>query len=390
MKTRTKALLLIFSLLTIGTINAQSPVLKPAYLNCRVDDSTRDKIFTSLDTLFNQVKNRKLDPALIHNENRALSISTIISFAGIEENKEDGISDYYKKQLINLYPISANEYWISLAFIGHKNSEAPVLKTIINVIATDVNNNIVFSIPTKYLTKTWKSKVVGNVTYFYRDNINIKRATSFNTKNTETANKLGLKPEKLDFYMCNNYQEVMQILGYEYDADANGRTRDGYGVVSNTIFSIMNNEDFSHDIFHFYSAKIRGDIRRNSTTEEGIAYSWGNAYYTNVDGEMIEQKELIRHLKTYLKENPKASLLELFNNSPKIFNHLAPEISVKSTVSSLLCDEVNKKKGIEGIKRLIKCGRGDDNFFKTVDNLIAINQTNFDTEVMKLVEQYKK
>ncbi len=390
MKTKTKNLFLILSLWLVGTSNAQSLILKPTYLNCKIDSSIKSKIFTSLDTLFNQIKRGKVDPALIHKDNAELSTSTLISFAGIEENKQDNISNYYKKQLINLYPISANDYWISLAFIGQKNREDPVLKAIVNVIATNFNNNIVFSIPTKYLTKTWKSKVVGDITYYYRDNISINRATSFNAKNTETANRLGLKPEKLSFYMCNNYQEIMQILGYEYDADANGRTRDGYGVVAKTIFSIMNNEDFSHDIFHYYSAKIRGDIKRNSTTEEGIAYSWGNAYYTRADGEMIEQKELIHNLKIYLKENPETSLLELFNKSAKIFNHLAPEISVKSTISSLLCDEVKQKKGIDGIKQLIKCGRGDDNFFKTLNGLIAINQTNFDTEVMKLIEQYKK
>lgn len=387
---KTKNFLLILSVWTVGTINAQSLILKPTYLNCKTDSSTKSKIFTSLDTLFNQIKTGKINPSLIYKENAELSISTIKSFAGIEANKKDSISNFYKKQMINLYPISANEYWISLAFIGFKNNEIPILKNIINLIATNVDNNIVFSIPTKYLTKTWKTKVVGDITYFYRDNINIDRAKKFNNKNTEIANKLGLKPERLNFYMCNNYQEISQLLGYEYDMESNGKTRDGYGVISKTIFSIMNNEDFSHDIFHFYSAKIRGGIKRNSTTEEGIAYSWGNAYYTKADGEMIEQKELIHYLKSYLKENPKTSLLELFNKNTKIFNQLAPEISVKSTISSLLCDEVERKKGTDGIKELIKCGRGDDIFFKVLNDLIAINQTNFDVEVMKLVEQYNK
>lgn len=386
---RNRTLFIALYLLTAGTTVAQSQIFKPAYLRCRMDSTTKSRIFISLDTLFAQIKTGKLEPSLICKENSELSISTIKSFSGIEESKRDSNANFYKKQLINIYPISANEYWISIAFIGYKNSEGPILKNILSLIATNVDNHVEFSIPTKYLTKTWKTTVVGDITYFYREKINLIRAKKFNDKNIDIATKLGLKPEKLNFYLCNNYQEILQLLGYEYDMDSNGKTRDGYGVDSKTIFSVMNNEDFSHDIFHFYSAKIRGDVKRNSTTEEGIAYSWGNAYYTKADGEMVYQKELIQNLRVYLKENPKTSLLELFNKNTRIFDKLPPEIAVKSSISSLLCDEVERKKGIEGVKALIKCGRGDENFFRVLNDLITINQANFDTEVMKLIEQYR-
>ena len=105
---------------------------------------------------------------------------------------------------------------------------------------------------------------------------------------------------------------------------------------------------------------------------------------------MIEQRELVSSLKLYLKDNPTVSVFQLFNKDTKIFNDIATEISVKSTIASLLCDEVEKQKGVEGIKALIKCGRGDDNFFKTLDSLISINKTNFDDRVMKLIAGYRK
>ena len=384
-----KALLFILALLTVGITNAQSLIFKPAYLKYELDRSTKSKILASMDTLFSQIKLGKINEALINKDNNELNMSTMQSFAGIEENKKDSILDFYKKQLINIYPISTFEFWISLAFIGEEKNKLPILQDIINLIATNVNNNIVFSIPIKYLTKTWKTEIVGNVTYFFRDKINKERAAKFNAKNTTIANKLGLQPEKINFYLCNNYQEVLQLLGYEYDAESNGKTREGFGVDAGNIFSIMNNEDFSHDVFHYYSSKIRADVKRNRTVEEGIAYSWGNAYYTKANGEMIEQKELVQDLKSYLRTNQKASLFELFNQDTKIFDRLPTEISVKSTISSLLCDEVERQKGVNGIKTLIKSGGGDDNFFKTLNDLVSINQTNFNAEVMKLIKQYK-
>jgi hypothetical protein len=52
---------------------------------------------------------------------------------------------------------------------------------------------------------------------------------------------------------------------------------------------------------------------------------------------------------------------------------------------SWVCEEIEKQKGAEGIIELIKCGRGDDNFFKSIENLIGINRQNFDKEVYRLI-----
>jgi hypothetical protein len=383
----TVALLILFSCSFIET-NAQTSILKPSCLNYPKDNVVKKTILNSLEVLFSQIKNNTIDTLLIGKGRSDFNV--LKSLAGLEENKKDSIPDFYKKQLINFYQISTNEYWISLAYIGAKNGEVPILKNIINLIATNAGNKITFSLPLNHLTKTWKTKVVGNVNYHFRNKINLQNAKLFNEKNTEIATKLGLIPEKLRFYMCDNYQEISQLLGYEYDLESNGKTRDGYGVDGNNIFSIMNNEDFSHDVFHFYSGKLRNQKKGNRTVEEGIAYSWGNAYYTDSNGKMIEQRTLIAFLKHYLKENTTISLFQLFSEDPKIFNSLASEISIKSAIASLLCDEVEHRKGLEGIKELIMCGRGDAIFFETLNKLVAINQTNFDVEVKKLVLAYQK
>ena len=66
-----------------------------------------------------------------------------------------------------------------------------------------------------------------------------------------------------------------------------------------TLTSFYSFYGFSHDIFHYYSGKVNKNENRNWITEEGIAYSWGNAYYTNSNGEMIEQQILIDELKKF-------------------------------------------------------------------------------------------
>jgi len=187
--------------------------------------------------------------------------------------------------------------------------------------------------------------------------------------------------------MCKNYQEILHLLGFEYDRSSNGVFRDGFGVVDKTVFSVMNNEDFSHDMVHYYCEKIR-KTKRNRTAEEGLAYLWGNAYYTDFNGEMISHDALVSDLRQYVRTTGTDDYLALFQNSPEIFGGRANEVSVKSVISGLICNAIEKEKGIAGIKQLINCGKGDDQYFKVIEELLNVNKENFNRYVTGLINSY--
>ncbi len=377
---------LFFFAFTIS--KGQTVISKPNFIIIDADSKTKEKLLSSIDSLFLGIDQNKIDTTLIKYDNRKLSIAILKGLKGNENSEKDSIKNHYKRQLINLYPISNSDYFVSVAYIGSKNSEPPVLKTIFNLTAHIEKEKIVFSIPTLYYTKNWKSKTIGNIRYQFGDNFNVENAKLFDKKNTEIATKFGLKPEKINFYLCDNYQEVLRLLGFGYDIESNGETNNGYGVVANTIFAVKHNEDFSHDLFHYYSTKIRTN-GRNWYAEEGFAYCWGNAYWTNKNGETITQKQLVFQLQDYINTKPQTSLLELFDKEPIIFEPLSDEIRLKKILSSLICHEVEQRTGIIGVKDLLNCGNGADNFFKKTDQLVHINRLNFDTEVMKLLMGFK-
>lgn len=352
----------------------------------KLNDTLSGKIAVLLDTLLVQIGEDRIDPALLRAEDAGLSKAIFSSLKGTEDR--DSIRGSYKIQLMNLYPVGGGQYFLSLAYTGVGSGGMAVIKTIFSMSAVVGNGKVLFSVPLGYLTSNWKTRTVGKVIYHYPDTINLRRATAFDKKNTQIAGKLGLPPERLHFYLCANYQEALQLMGYTYDQSSAGKTRDGYGVEANTIFATMGNEDFSHDLFHFYAEKIRTD-KRNSAAEEGIAYSWGNAYYTSTKGEMISQRELIPYLRTYLSTHPEITPLEVFSKNVRGFSPLAKEASLRSTIGSLLSDEVEKRKGIAGVIQLINCGAGDDNYFRRLDMLIQVNRTNFNEKVMALINAYQ-
>ncbi len=382
--------LFLLILLVSFWAHAQELVLKPEYLNIEIEKATSDKILSSLEELIQQTTSNQIDTKLLTPHSQALTISTLRNFQAYEANKITQAKIKTDKQLINFYQIDQEQYALSVAYVTLDNDTNPVILFVLNLIAHVEKGKVSFAIPLDYHTRYWQSTTVGNITYHHRGKLNMARAKAFDKKNTLIANKLNQEPEKLDFYMCDNRQEILKLQGFDYSIQVNGDARNGHGVDANTIFSVMNNEDFSHDMFHYYSGKIHQRINRNWITEEGIAYLWGNAYYTDKDGEMITHPRLVKELRTYLTANPDTNLVELFTENVKIFNHIAPEISVRSTISGVIAKEVEKQKGMEGVFTLINCGRQDreNKYFQTIEKLLGINRDNFKDKVGQLIADY--
>jgi hypothetical protein len=350
-----------------------------------IPDTLRGRLPVLLDTLFLQIDRGKVDPSLLDPRHAELTADILLSLKGVQRG--DSSCAAYTVQLINCYAVAADEYLISLCCSGVDHRGVPVLKSVFTLVAGWVGGSIVFSIPVDHFTKGWVTTVVGNVTYHSPRPINLDRARLFDQKNTIIASKLGLPPVSLQFYICNDYQEALSLMGYAYDLGYNGVTRRGAGVIANTIFSVMNNEDFSHDLFHDYSYRIRTG-RRNGAAEEGIAYSWGNAYYVDRQGGTITMSELVPDLRKYLSAHSGVTLLALFREGGDGFSPLAPEVSARNTIAALLSDAVERQKGVEGIKQLINCGAGDDNYFVTLNELIGVNPANFEVSVRVLIDGF--
>ena len=349
-------------------------------------DTLKGRLPALLDTLFSQIDRGKVDPSLLDPRHAELTADILLSLKGIRLG--DSSCAGYTVQLINCYPVDGDAYFLSFSCSGVDRQGIPILKAVYNLTARWVGRSIVFCLPVDHFTKGWATTVVGNVTYHSPGPINLERARLFDQKNTIIASKLGLPPTTLQFYLCNDYQEALCLMGYSYDLGYNGVTRRGAGVIANTIFSVMNNEDFSHDLFHDYSYRIRTG-RRNGAAEEGIAYSWGNAYYVDAQGGTITMSELVPDLRKYVSAHSGVPLLTLFREGGDGFSVLAPEVSARNTIAALLADAVERQKGVEGIKQLINCGAGDDNYFVKLNELIGVNPANFEVKVRGLLDGTK-
>lgn len=363
-----------------------------------IDETVQAQLLPALDSLVAQISRENISDNLIWEKEAEFSKQAFENISYYENAYRDS-SNIISRVLLNSYPIGKGRRLNQLAYFKKSDNSPKTLQMLLSIIAHTEDESITFSTPLSYYTDTWKARQVGNITYHYRDDFRLDRAETFAQKNILFASKFKKKPQSLRFFLVENYQEILRLMGFDYNIEDIGQLRDGYGVIADeVIFSVMNNEDFSHDLFHYYSGTVHHDgSARNWVTEEGLAYSWGNAYYTKKDGEMAEQKELLDLLKQYLSQNKDTDLLTLFENNfwsdtSGIYASLAPDFKVGRLISSLICDEVQKTHGMDGINQLITSGRKPndfDPFFETTNKLIGINRKNFNKKVSLLIKNHQ-
>ena len=169
---------------------AKGQVIKPSYLKIDAPDSVKVLLLTSLDTLFKNIATEKTPLNIISGNAGKLTASILSSLKGLETNEKSKQPDFYKKQLVNCYPLGNNNFAISVAYIG--NDSILKLKAIITLNAHISNNQVTYSLPLQYLTADWKIKRTGNITYHYTGRFNASIAAAFNRKNSGIAKKLSL------------------------------------------------------------------------------------------------------------------------------------------------------------------------------------------------------
>jgi len=352
-------------------------------------DSTEFKLLENdLSILLNSCLSQNLDTSYVKKSFRKLSISSFKKFCDylVDENGE--LKADRSWSIVNVIPISKSKTEITLSIVMHQENETPELLCLFNFLITKINGKHVFSVPLEEQAEDWNTHKFGNITYYYKKYLDKENAKLFDGKNSEIAKKLNVKADQFQFFICENYQAILKLRGFDYSISDNGLYRDGYGVVGNRIiFSVMGNEDFSHDIFHYYSGKINKYINRNWIAEEAVAYLWGNAYYTDQNGDMIPFDTLIDHLKQLVQHQPEINLLEIFKSNTPLFESYAPEVASQSVIAAVLAKEVEEIYGIKGLLKLINAGRANkfESFLNAIGVLLGINETNFNSKLTDLI-----
>ena len=363
-----------FGILLIGTAVAQGRVSIAADLLKGADSVVAARVAVGLERLLGQKSSGKIDTAVIGGEDRAVSMSIFQDL--------DSAMLASAVRLVNLYATGGGRYRCDVSFVA---ADSGLLLGLIDFMVYPEDSNIRFGLPLAWLTKDWHKTELGTVRYHYTGAFDRRAAEEFDLRNRSIASRFGLRPLHLDIYLTRNFQEVSTLIGRVYYYPWSGSIRSGLFPDTSAIFAIEGNEDFSHDIVHYYSSFFRGKVKRNAAADEGLAYLWGNAYYTDDRGRMISLDTLAVDLREYISAHRDVSMMDLFLTNPKVLAKRAKEVSVRAVISGVILAEVGRKKGDAGIKQVLLCGPGDDAFFGAVKVSLGIDKGNFDAEMRRLI-----
>ncbi len=370
------AILVIFtlSLLTLAGNGQTKRIALAPGLHSGLPDSTNALIAGKLEALIESSWAKAIDTTLVDQEDYDFNLNFLIGLPSF--TRPDSAHRHLQPRLVNIYPLGGACYALQLAYVGEGE-----LAGLLSLYSCVNNGRVTFGSPLRYNTFGWKVQQVGTLTLHYRDTFNEARAALFHTKNTQMAERLALPVRRWEMYLSRNFQESRQLQGVTFEARWNGEV--GRGDINDPrfLFPVMGNEDYTHDLLHIYAAEIRG--RARNAIECGLAYLWTNVDYVDSAGHSPDLNELLPMFRRYLEAHP-TDLLQLFEEDPpdRLLPYGAPmKTSVRQIMGGLIWERLYREKGTEGVRDLLRCGRGLDNLFKALDRLLGINRGNFDREV---------
>jgi len=387
-----KIRILTLGLLLVSLIaNAQTKIFIPRYVKMPKDSLVKSQIITDLNNFLTETQKENSLNKYVLPSQKVETYILVDEFKGVEKSR--GSEHFFKPYLNNVVKIDSNRYLVQISHIGIKDS-IPYLKTMFNLIAHHKNNSFLFSSPLIENSKRWKTKIIKNFTFKYKDTLNIEKSLKYVSLANEFDKKLKSNNKKTILYCAKNRTELLRLIGVEYKLDYNGRSSGAFSALNeNEQLIILGNDnekfdDFDpHDLWHDRLSLVISRRKVNKHVDEACAYfyggSWGlswNEIFNLFMQRVVSDKKDIDWM--YYKEN-----------RSNFADTQAEHLMVDYVVTALIVKKIERKKGFEGVWRLLNSGKyekGNEKYFKALDEIIGVNKKNYNKEVWKLIKKENK
>lgn len=109
---------LCFWTLALNHIIGQDYFLKPNYVSFNLSEEKQEHLIQSLDSLFKQLKENRLDEQYISSNKASFTFSILSQVQSYEVNKDSLHQTKKDKQLINFYPIGNDSFNLDFSFLN--------------------------------------------------------------------------------------------------------------------------------------------------------------------------------------------------------------------------------------------------------------------------------
>jgi hypothetical protein len=309
----------------------------------------------------------------------------------IEKSKRYNDTNFYKPYLGNVLEIEKGLFLLQWSYIGN-HKDTPILQASFEILAKKIGSKYYFNSPLKRNTKLWKVKTIDNTAVYFSDKINEQNFKIYLKKLKLFNQKLKAKSSPSFIYQFNNFYDLLQATGIQYGEAYNGNKYNSLSSFENNTKLKLecvgnpNNPDFDiHDLFHDRVSSLIPSAIQNRAMICGTAYTHGGSYgYSWAEiKEKFKDKMLVNPVNDWRR-----LYLEGYNFGDNDERHLL----ITQFINAIITEKVEKEQGFEKVIELLSSGnirKDAKKFWTTLEKITAINESNFNEKVDKLIRELK-
>jgi len=386
-----KQFLSLFTLLFFQLSFSQTqPLIISENIRLPKDTIVVNQLIKSLNGFLAQKEKTNKENTFILKEDLPETSAWLDEIKGIEKNQKFKDDYFYRGYLTNVVPVNKTDYLVQFSYIG-VNENKPILRASFEVLAKKKDNQFYLASTLKRNTESWKSKTFGDITFHFKNTLNEKVAKDYAKQVSFYDKKLNTPSSKIEWYGCDDLQEVLKTVGVPYKLDYNGENADTFsGNENNILVKVVgqNNTTFNsfdpHDLWHERLRNISSKSITNKPVDEGCAYLYGGSWG-------ISWKEIFKEFKLQIANNKNTNWVEI-KEIPVYFNTKEFKNAADYIVNALIVQKIEKEKGFPAVMEFLSCGKyqkGNENYYKTLEKLTGITKSNYNEKVWELINSAK-
>ena len=383
-----KCNLIFFALLFAVAARGQTSYFTiPSSVYLPKDTTVKKLLTTSLNGFLAQKENPNKENTFVLNGDLLETSVLIDEMKNISPSKKYNDTNFYKGYLTTALKLNDSLYLIQLAYIGITEG-APLVRANFTLEAIKRGSQFYFRSPLRQNTIGWKTEEIGNTKIHFKTTINSVKAKEYLQMVSKYDKKLSAKDTKTEYYSCDNFHEVLQLIGVDYKSDYSNIAHNTLTAKENNTSLCVNGSftpDFTnvdpHDLWHERLHNVLSTDIINRPVDEGTAYLYGGSWG-------LTWEQILDKFRAFAHENPKADWLSLYNESKNFDEKAKYPLNVDFVINALLVQKIEKENGFPAVIELLSCGKkeaGNENYFNALKKITGIDKANFNKNVLQLM-----
>lgn len=379
----------IFIAITTIVLGQSNPIIVKPNISLPKDTIVSNNLIKSLNGFLASKEKPNSENPYVQNQDLLETSVLLDEMKEIEKSTKYKDDNFYKAYLNNIVPLDPNNFLIQFSYIGI-NENAPITVASFEILAQQKETQFYFCSPLKRNTTSWKIKKSENIIFHYKNTINQKITNQYAKSVKSFDQKLSAQNKKIEWYGFSDMPDMLQNIGVTYKLEYNGRTSSSFTAIENNSLLIVsgeNNTTFqsfdTHDLWHERLHNVLSTKIINRPIDEGSAYLYGGSWG-------ISWQKILKTFKEKVSSNPKTNWLTTYDDFYNFGENQQKHLMVPYVINALLVQKIEKEKGFPAVLEFLSCGKyqkGNENYFKVLEKLTGINQTNFNESVWKLINE---